>query len=104
MIGLYHDLIITRRLQTSSQPAPELRTATSQFNRYTRSILKSNDGYKKIAYILTVLQYTEVFFEMAARKFVGDKARWRVILAIEGTKYVDFILVVFRLKNPAELC
>ena len=88
LIGLYHDLIIMRRVEDGGvDNAPELKVPTSQFNRYTRAILNHNSGYKRIAYGLTILQFTEVFVEMAARKLVGEKARWRFIVAIEASKY-----------------
>lgn len=41
--------------------------------------------YKKLAMLVTMIQYTELLWEMAAKR-KGEKVRWRVILALEGLK------------------
>lgn len=41
---------------------------------------------------LTVLEYSEVFFELSARKLWGYTGKWIVIVAVQVFKYVIFFI------------
>jgi peroxin-16 len=57
----------------------------SDHTRYTRYWSDHSIIYRKASRALSVLGYVELLVEMLARKR-GDRARWRVIVSIEGIK------------------
>lgn len=98
LIGLYHDSLLEKKRK--SQEAAELDSQNAgtslmasamatmtPFNRYTRSIMQSSPTYRRLAYTLTLLQFTEVFVEMAVRKRCGQRAKWKCVFALEAVKY-----------------
>ncbi|KAF9975008.1 Peroxisomal membrane protein pex16 [Actinomortierella ambigua] len=83
LLGIYHDTILAKhvaRLPAAHRPAP------SPLNRYTREWQGSSLTYRRVALVLTLLQYTEVLIEMSVQKKWGQKSKWRVITAIEALK------------------
>ena len=83
-MGTYHDHIIAekQRLEGVDLIGP----SSSLFNRYTRGIFQASPTACKIAYSLTVVQFSEVVFELLADKFAGSKRKWDVILYTEIVK------------------
>jgi peroxin-16 len=51
--------------------------------------------YSKLKIWLTVIDYTEAFFEVSARRFWGDAGRWLIISLIQLMKLV----CVLRIKK-----
>ncbi|TPX60244.1 hypothetical protein PhCBS80983_g01923 [Powellomyces hirtus] len=81
LVSLYHDTILS---QAALRQQPE--TPASKFNRYTRFMLRSGGAYKRVSYILTIVQMFEVLTEMAATKVGGKKGKGRAVLSIEIIK------------------
>lgn len=57
--------------------------------------------YRRIALLLQVVQYTELLWEMAAKRR-GDKIRWRVVMVMESIKAVCRLLLL-RITNSRPL-
>ncbi|KAG0053097.1 Peroxisomal membrane protein pex16 [Gryganskiella cystojenkinii] len=95
LLGIYHDTILTKHV--ASLPATH-RPTPSPLNRYTRDWQSHSLTYKRIAMVLTVIQYTEVLIEMGVQKKWGQQYKWRVITALEAFK-VAGRLALLRLTN-----
>ncbi|KAF9575839.1 Peroxisomal membrane protein pex16, partial [Lunasporangiospora selenospora] len=83
LLGIYHDTILQRHV--ASIP-PSHRPTPSPLNRYTRGWQETSPLYKRIALLLTIIQYTEVLIEMGVQKKWGQKYKWRIITALEAIK------------------
>jgi peroxin-16 len=57
--------------------------------------------YKRIALLLQIIQYTELLWEMAAKR-KGEKVRWRAVVILEGIKAICRLLLL-RLTNSRPL-
>ncbi|KAF9143222.1 Peroxisomal membrane protein pex16 [Linnemannia schmuckeri] len=95
LLGIYHDTILTKHV--ASLPATH-RPTPSPLNRYTRDWQNSSLTYRRIAMLLTVIQYTEVLIEMGVQKKWGQQYKWRVITALEAIKAAGR-LTLLRLTN-----
>lgn len=69
--------------------------------RYTKYWTTKSPLYRKLALALQIIQYTELLWEMAARRR-GEKVRWRIIALIEFAKAVCR-LALLRLTNSRPL-
>jgi len=98
LLSLYHDKILTK---ITTKPAKD-GLPPSNFNRYTRSLINGSSLYKKFAYILSMLQYTEVLLEMFYLKRRGSKGKWNMIALIELIK-VLLRLSLFKLSKKRTL-
>ncbi|TGZ84404.1 peroxisome membrane protein [Ascodesmis nigricans] len=90
LLSLYHDSLLSRAiasLPSSTAPKP------SPHNRYTKFWTERSPGYKKIALLITMIQYTELLWEMAAKRR-GEKMRWRVVIVLELAKAVCRLLLL----------
>ena len=102
-LSVYHDVIVTKKLELDGVDLLKLKQSTA-FNRYTRTLLTSNTisgkqsgdylktsanegNLKTIAYLLTAVQFSEVFIEMLVQKYYGQEKKWKVILYIELLKF-----------------
>lgn len=70
-------------------------------NRYTRFWTQKSPTYKRIALTLQVIQYTELLWEMVAKR-KGEKIRWRVVVLLEVVKALCRLLLL-RLTNSRPL-
>ncbi|KAH0547622.1 hypothetical protein GP486_008413, partial [Trichoglossum hirsutum] len=70
-------------------------------NRYTRFWTQRSPIYKRIALTLQVIKYTELLWEMAAKRR-GEKVRWRVVVVLEAVKAICRLLLL-RLTNSRPL-
>ncbi|KAF9275627.1 Peroxisomal membrane protein pex16 [Mortierella alpina] len=95
LLGIYHDTILTKHV--ASLPLTH-RPTPSPLNRYTRDWQDSSLTYKRIATVLTIIQYTEVLIEMGVQKKWGQQYKWRVITALEAFKAAGR-LALLRLTN-----
>jgi peroxin-16 len=57
----------------------------SPHNRYTKFWIQKSRFYRRIATVLSVVQYTELLWEMVARR-KGERVRWRVVVLLEALK------------------
>lgn len=98
LVGLYHDKILTK---INTRPIKD-GLIPSNFNRYTRSLIDGSPIYKKLAYALSMIQYTEVLFEMFYLKRKGIKGKWNIIGLIELIKML-LRLSLFKLSKKRTL-
>lgn len=61
--------------------------------RYTRFWALKSGAYRRVAYLLQVVQYTELLCEMAAKRR-GERARWRVVVLLEAVKALCRLLLL----------
>ena len=93
LLNLYHDTLLHRRVaQLGPKHKPIL--PPSAHTRYTRAWCDKSSTYKWAARMLDVLRFTELLIEMAMRRKLGQKARWRGIVLLELLKYVISLLAV----------
>ncbi|OQE76627.1 hypothetical protein PENNAL_c0065G08858 [Penicillium nalgiovense] len=99
LLSLYHDSLVSRVVDrlpsTVSRPPP------TPHSRYTKYWASHSSLYRQVALALQMLQYTELLWEMAARRR-GQKTRWRVVIFIEFAKAVCRLLLL-RLTNSRPL-
>jgi peroxin-16 len=98
LLSLYHDSLLAKaiaRLPATRKPIP------SPHNRYTRYWTEKSPTYTSLARIVQVIQYTELLWEMVAKRR-GEKVRWRVVVSLETIKAVCRILLL-RLTNSRPL-
>lgn len=110
LLSIYHDHLLKHRA-TVIDESPTLTHANipkfqkpkpSLHARYTTYWSTSSSLYAKVATLLKVAQYTELLWEMVARRRGGEKARWRVVVLLESFK-VLCRLVLLRLTNSRPL-
>ncbi|EXU99250.1 peroxin-16 [Metarhizium robertsii] len=89
LLSLYHDGLLSRAV--SRLPAAPVRTAHA---RYTRFWSQRSRAYRRIAMVLQMVIYTELLCEMAAKRRGGERARWRVVVLIEGVKAACRLLLL----------
>ncbi|EXJ65804.1 uncharacterized protein A1O5_11045 [Cladophialophora psammophila CBS 110553] len=106
LLSIYHDHLLKNRAAALAltptvlkvrnlklqQPKPSLHA------RYTTFWTSSSSLYNKIATVLKIAQYTELLWEMIARRRGGEKAKWRVVVMLESFKAICRLLLM-RLTN-----
>ncbi|KAF2840382.1 peroxisomal membrane protein pex16 [Patellaria atrata CBS 101060] len=98
VLSLYHDSLLAK----SSERLPRSqRPQSSPHNRYTKFWTQKSPTYKRIALILQMIQYTELLWEMAAKRR-GEKVRWRIVVILEAVKALCRLLLL-RLTNSRPL-
>lgn len=111
LLGMYHDDVLNRLVvhcdvsQTGAAPPPRIASQPSsratfsssdsipllpynpsQHARYTNFYCHRSRAYSTVAKLLVIVGYTELMTEMVARKRLGRKRAWDVVLAIEALK------------------
>ncbi|KAH8704275.1 peroxin Pex16-penicillium chrysogenum [Talaromyces proteolyticus] len=99
LLSLYHDSLVTRVI--SQLPSTIPRPPLSPHARYTKYWTIKSPQYRNIALALQMIQYTELLWEMLARRR-GEKVRRRVIIMIEIAKALCRLLLL-RLTNSRPL-
>ncbi|KAJ5959050.1 Peroxisome membrane protein Pex16 [Penicillium vulpinum] len=99
LLSLYHDSLVSRVIDRL--PSTILRRPPTPHSRYTKYWTSRSSLYRQVALALQMLQYTELLWEMAARRR-GQKTRWRVVVFIEFGKAVCRLLLL-RLTNSRPL-
>lgn len=95
LLSLYHNGILRRSL--ASLP-PSRRPKSPPHARYTNYWAKRSSLYNRFATVLQCIQYTELLWEMVAKRRGGEKSRWRVVVFLESIKAV-IRLILMRLTN-----
>ncbi|KAF1979199.1 peroxisomal membrane protein pex16 [Bimuria novae-zelandiae CBS 107.79] len=98
LLSLYHDSLLAK---TVARLPGAQRQHPSPHNRYTKFWTDRSPTYKRIALVLQMIQYTELLWEMAAKR-KGEKVRWRVVVLLEVVKAVCRLLLL-RLTNSRPL-
>ncbi|KAI9619712.1 hypothetical protein H4Q26_014094 [Puccinia striiformis f. sp. tritici PST-130] len=83
LLSLYHDRIITQ--VAASLPSSQRPTQTSHA-RYTTAWCAVSSMYNFLAHALAIISHSQLLIEMVARRRLGSKRRWRVVLMLELIK------------------
>ncbi|KAI1328225.1 peroxisome membrane protein [Xylariaceae sp. FL0255] len=94
LLSLYHDAVL--RSAINKLPALSARLP-SPHTRYTRFWAAKSRLYRRIALLLQIVQYTELLWEMSAKRR-GEKIRWRVVIILEAVKAICRLLLM-RITN-----
>ncbi|RPB26292.1 peroxisome membrane protein [Terfezia boudieri ATCC MYA-4762] len=81
LLSLYHDSLLGHAISPPAGPGAK----PTPHNRYTKFWTQKSPMYKRLALIITMIQYTELLWEMTARRR-GEKIRWNVVIFLEGIK------------------
>ncbi|KAH7392912.1 peroxisomal membrane protein pex16 [Pyrenochaeta sp. MPI-SDFR-AT-0127] len=98
LLALYHDSLLGKAM---AQMPGTRRHPLTPHHRYTKFWTQKSPTYKRIALVLQMIQYTELLWEMAAKR-KGEKVRWRVVVLLEVVKAVCRLLLL-RLTNSRPL-
>lgn len=98
LLSLYHDSLLAKAV--ACLPALQ-RPHPTPHNRYTKFWTQKSLLYRRTALLLQMIQYTELLWEMAAKRR-GEKVRWRVVVLLEAIKAVCRLLLL-RLTNSRPL-
>jgi peroxin-16 len=97
LLSLYHDTLLLRAISK----LPGVPTQQSPHNRYTKFWIQKSKFYRRVAMTLSVVQYTELLWEMMAKR-KGEKVRWRIVIVLEIVKAVCRLLLM-RITNSRPL-
>lgn len=97
LLSMYHDTLLTRAVSK----LPGMPRQQSPHNRYTKFWIQRSTFYKRIATLLSMIQYTELLWEMTAKRR-GERVRWRVVVILEIIKAVCR-LCLLRITNSRPL-
>ncbi|KAJ4289617.1 hypothetical protein N0V90_010946 [Kalmusia sp. IMI 367209] len=98
LLSLYHDSLLSKAM--ARLPGAQRQHPTPH-SRYTKFWTDRSPVYKRLALLLQMIQYTELLWEMAAKR-KGEKVRWRVVVLLEAVKAVCRLLLL-RLTNSRPL-
>ncbi|KAF9732135.1 hypothetical protein PMIN02_000254 [Paraphaeosphaeria minitans] len=98
ILSLYHDSLLAKAV--ARIPGAQRQQPTPH-SRYTKFWTDRSPTYRRIALVLQMIQYTELLWEMAAKR-KGEKMRWRVVVLLEVVKAVCRLLLL-RLTNSRPL-
>ncbi|KAJ6032434.1 Peroxisome membrane protein Pex16 [Penicillium herquei] len=99
LLSLYHDSLVSKVI--SRLPSNIPRPPPTPHTRYTKYWTERSSLYRRVAVALQMLQYTELLWEMSARRR-GQKTRWRIVVFIEFAKAICRLLLM-RLTNSRPL-
>lgn len=110
LLSIYHDYVLKNRQTiltgSKSTPSPTKtnlhKPKQSNHARYTMFWSDNSSLYTKIATLLKITQYTELLWEMMARRRGGEKSRWRVVVLLESFKAICR-LILLKLTNSRPL-
>ncbi|KAI1212015.1 peroxisome membrane protein [Annulohypoxylon truncatum] len=98
LLSLYHDAVLRGAVTKIPGLSPKI---PSPHTRYTRFWTAKSRLYRRIALLLQIVQYTELLWEMAAKR-KGERIRWRVVIVLEFIKAVCRLLLM-RVTNSRPL-
>ncbi|KAJ9194309.1 hypothetical protein DTO166G4_3410 [Paecilomyces variotii] len=99
LLSLYHDSLVSRVI--ARLPPTAARPPPTPHARYTKYWTSQSPLYRKAALTLQMIQYTELLWEMIARRR-GEKVRWHVVVFIETIKAICRLFLL-RLTNSRPL-
>jgi peroxin-16 len=89
LLSLYHDSVLLKAVSK----LPGMPKIERPLNRYTKYWTTKSKLYRRIALLLQCVRYTELLWEMAAKR-KGDKVRWKVVIIIEALKALCRLLLL----------
>ncbi|KIW99433.1 uncharacterized protein Z518_11172 [Rhinocladiella mackenziei CBS 650.93] len=110
LLSIYHDHLLKNRVAILALSPTVLKARNIRLQgpkpslhaRYTTFWAESSSLYSKISTLLKIAQYTELLWEMLARRRGGEKPRWRVVILLEIVKAICRLLLM-RLTNSRPL-
>ncbi|KAI1614802.1 peroxisome membrane protein [Exophiala viscosa] len=110
LLSIYHDHLLKKRASLLALSPTVLKSKVVKLQnpkpslhaRYTTFWTTSSSLYSKIATLMKIAQYTELLWEMVARRRGGEKTRWRVVVLLESFKAICRLLLM-RLTNSRPL-
>ncbi|KAI9875809.1 MAG: Peroxisomal membrane protein pex16, partial [Watsoniomyces obsoletus] len=110
LLSIYHDSLLKKRAALiASSPAlyksRDIKAPVSKPSlhaKYTTFWANSSSLYTQVATFLKVAEYTQLLWEMTAKRRGGEKTRWRVVVLLEIFK-AFCRLVLMRLTNSRPL-
>jgi peroxin-16 len=97
LLSMYHDTLLMRAISK----LPGMPRQQSPHNRYTKFWIQKSSFYRRVATVLAMIQYTELLWEMTAKRR-GEKVRWRVVVILEIIKAVCKMFLL-RITNSRPL-
>jgi peroxin-16 len=97
LLSMYHDTLLTRAISK----LPGMPRQQSPHNRYTKFWIMKSQMYRRVATLLSMIQYTELLWEMMAKR-KGEKTRWRIVVILELVKAICRFLLL-RITNSRPL-
>ncbi|KAL9620105.1 MAG: hypothetical protein Q9160_005311 [Pyrenula sp. 1 TL-2023] len=91
LLSLYHNDILRRSLAVLP---PSRRPKSPPHARYTNYWTKRSSLYSRFATLLQCIQYTELLWEMVAKRRGGEKSRWRVVVFLESMKAIVRLIIM----------
>lgn len=70
----------------------KLQHTPSTHARYTHHFSDANPTYNIVARALVIVSYSELLTEMLARRKLGQKKAWNVVVGVESLKLVPFCI------------
>ncbi|KAK4224915.1 peroxisome membrane protein [Podospora fimiseda] len=97
LLSLYHDRLLRRAATLSKIP---LSQQPSPHTRYTRFWALKSALYRRVAYILQIVNYVQLLCEMSAKRR-GEGTRWRVVVVLEAIKaFCRIVLLKITRSRP----
>jgi peroxin-16 len=98
LLSLYHDALLRRahtlsKLRAFRSSVPPLSPPPLPHSRYTRFWTLKSALYRRVAYVLQIVEYVQLLCEMAAKRR-GERTRWRVVVLLEAIKAVCKLLLL----------
>ncbi|KAI1005115.1 hypothetical protein K3495_g3103 [Podosphaera aphanis] len=97
LLSMYHDSL----LQRTCAKIPSMSNIQSLHNRYTKFWSIRSHLYRRVATLLSMIQYTELLWEMIGKRR-SERARWRVVIILEVIKAMCR-LCLLRITNSRPL-
>lgn len=97
LLSLYHDSILFGRRE-GPNGARRAGQKDDEHTRYTTYWVQKSPLYRRIARLLAIVRYTELLWEMAAKR-KGERVRWRVVILLEAIKAVCKLLLLRATKS-----
>jgi len=89
VMSMYHDTLLARYIKGNASYRPII--PSSLHTRFTRAWTDKDKLYKWAARALEIIRFTELVVEMALRRRISEKFRWRSIILLEVIKSANFL-------------
>lgn len=100
LLSLYHDRLLARGATALSSKLTKAAAAAAgpsvgtPHSRYTRYWTLKSALYRRVAYILQIVNYVQLLCEMSAKRRGDEKTRWRVVVLLEAIKALCKLLLL----------
>ncbi|KDR84948.1 hypothetical protein GALMADRAFT_233424 [Galerina marginata CBS 339.88] len=98
VMSMYHDTLLARIVKSNPSYRPLI--PSSLHSRFTRAWTDKDALYKWAARVLEVIRFTELVVEMALKRKVSNKTRWRAIILLEVIKVSLRFLLLKTTRRP----